>query len=170
MESSKADFLKPLSKLWIHNFGFNYRLVDKCNCRSRESVVTVVWIINWSTTWVYVSNYPCCPRDSQESCAAPQFESISSLVLRLLHGPTLTSIHNYWKNHSFDYVDLQCCISFCCTAKWLLYIYILCHILIHYALSQDTEYSSLCYAVGPCCLSIIYIYIHTHIHILICIC
>ena len=48
--SSKAYFLKPLSKLWIHNFGFNYRLVDKCNCRSRESVVTVVWIINWSTT------------------------------------------------------------------------------------------------------------------------
>ena len=48
--SSKADFLKPLSKLWIHNFGSNYRLVYKCNCRSRESAVTVVRIINWSTT------------------------------------------------------------------------------------------------------------------------
>ena len=24
----------------------------------------------------------------------------------LLCGPTLTSIHDYWKNHSFDYVDL----------------------------------------------------------------
>ena len=25
---------------------------------------------------------------------------------RLLYGPTLTSIHDYWKNHSFDSVDL----------------------------------------------------------------
>ena len=24
----------------------------------------------------------------------------------ILCGPTLTSIHNYWKNHSFDYMDL----------------------------------------------------------------
>ena len=24
----------------------------------------------------------------------------------LLYGPTLTSVHNYWKNHSFDYMDL----------------------------------------------------------------
>ena len=31
-----------------------------------------------------------------------QFESINSLVLRLLYGPTLTSIHDYWKNHSSD--------------------------------------------------------------------
>ena len=30
----------------------------------------------------------------------------SSLVLSLLYGPTLTSIHDYWKNHSFDYMDL----------------------------------------------------------------
>ena len=27
-------------------------------------------------------------------------------VLSFLYGPTLTSIHDYWKNHSFDYVDL----------------------------------------------------------------
>ena len=33
---------------------------------------------------------------------APQFEDINSLVLSLLYGPTLTSIHIYWKNHSFD--------------------------------------------------------------------
>ena len=32
-------------------------------------------------------------------------------------------------------------------------IYILFHILFHYGLSQDTEYSSLCYTVGHCCLS-----------------
>ena len=33
-------------------------------------------------------------------------KSINSLVLNLLYGPTLTSIHDYWKNHSFDYMDL----------------------------------------------------------------
>jgi len=36
-----------------------------------------------------------------ESSPTPQFKSISSLVLSLLYGPTLTSIHDYWKNHSF---------------------------------------------------------------------
>ena len=48
---------------------------------------------------------PCCPRDSQESSPAPQFESINSSVLSLLYGPTLTFIHDYWKNHSFDYME-----------------------------------------------------------------
>ena len=37
---------------------------------------------------------------------APQFKSINSSVLHLLCGPTLTSVHNYWKNHGFDYMDL----------------------------------------------------------------
>ena len=37
---------------------------------------------------------------------APQFESISSSAFNLLYGPTLTSIHDYWKNPSFHYMDL----------------------------------------------------------------
>ena len=32
----------------------------------------------------------------------PQFKSTSSLGFSLLYGPTLTSIHDHWKNHSFD--------------------------------------------------------------------
>ena len=32
----------------------------------------------------------------------PQFKSIISSVLSFLHSPTLTSLHDYWKNHSFD--------------------------------------------------------------------
>ena len=32
----------------------------------------------------------------------PQFESINSSVLNFLYGPTLTSIHGYRKNYSFD--------------------------------------------------------------------
>ena len=42
------------------------------------------------------------PRDSQESSPIPQFKSINSSAVSFLYGPTLTSIHDYWKNHSFD--------------------------------------------------------------------
>ena len=34
-----------------------------------------------------------------ESSPTPQFKSISSSALNLLYGPTLSSIHDYWKNH-----------------------------------------------------------------------
>ena len=47
-----------------------------------------------------------CPTNSQEFSLAPQFESIHSSVVSLLHGPTLISVHGYWENHSFDYMDL----------------------------------------------------------------
>jgi len=40
--------------------------------------------------------------DSQESSPTPQFKSINSLALSFLYSPTLTSAHDYWKNHSFD--------------------------------------------------------------------
>ena len=45
---------------------------------------------------------PCSPRDSQESSPIPQFKSINSLALSFLHSPTLTSIHDHWKNHGLD--------------------------------------------------------------------
>ena len=38
-----------------------------------------------------------------KSLPAPQFETINSLALSL-YGSTLTSIHDCWKNHSFDYM------------------------------------------------------------------
>ena len=61
---------------------------------------------------------PCSPRDSQESSATPQFKSINSSALSFLYGPTLTSIQDYWKNHSCDYTDLcqqsNVCFLICC--------------------------------------------------------
>ena len=67
----------------------------------------------------------------------------------------------YW-----SIADLQCC-SFLLYSNAIqlyththththiyIYIYILYHILLHYGLSQDVEYSTLCCTVGPCCLSI----------------
>ena len=59
------------------------------------------WIPLELTVWSL-----CSPRDSQETSLAPQFKSISSLALSLLYGPVLTSVHDYWKNHIFDYTDL----------------------------------------------------------------
>ena len=41
---------------------------------------------------------PCRPRDSQEFSPQPQLKSINSLALSFLYSPTLTSIHDYWKN------------------------------------------------------------------------
>ena len=45
---------------------------------------------------------PCSPRDSQESSLTPQFKNINSLALSFLYSPTLTSIHDCWKNHSLN--------------------------------------------------------------------
>ena len=52
--------------------------------------------LGW-TVW-----FPCSPRDSQESSPTPQFKSINSLAFSFLYSPTLTTIHDYWKNHSLD--------------------------------------------------------------------
>ena len=52
--------------------------------------------LGW-TGWIF-----CNPRGSQEPSPTPQFKIIYSSVLRFLYSPTLTSIHNHWKNHSLD--------------------------------------------------------------------
>ena len=41
-------------------------------------------------------------KNSQEPSPTPQFKSINCFFLSLLYGSTVTSIHDYWKNHSFD--------------------------------------------------------------------
>ena len=49
---------------------------------------------------------PFCPRDSKESSPTLHFKNINSSTLSFLCSPTLTSIHDYWTNHSFDCMDL----------------------------------------------------------------
>ena len=39
------------------------------------------------------------------SSPAPWFRGIDSSMLSLPYGPTLTSVHDYWQNHSFDYIE-----------------------------------------------------------------
>ena len=89
---------------------------------SSESVLPIRWRKYWSFSFsISPSNkysglisfrteplgwISCSPRDSQESSPTPQFKSINSSVLSFLHSPTLTSIHDHWKNHSPDQTDL----------------------------------------------------------------
>ena len=82
---------------------------------SNRSVLCIRWPEYWSFSFSISpsSEYsglisfgsPSSPRDSQESSPTPQFKSINSSVLSFLYSSTLTSIHDYWKNHSFDYMD-----------------------------------------------------------------
>ena len=69
-------------KYW--NFSFN---ISPSNAYS-GFISFRIWLV-WS---------PCSPRDSQESSPTPQFKIINSSALSFLYSPTLTSIHNYWKN------------------------------------------------------------------------
>ena len=73
---------------------------------SNESLLCIRWPDYWSLSFrISPSNEhpglvfrnelvgsPCSPRDSQESSPTPQFKSINSLALSLLHSPTFTSI------------------------------------------------------------------------------
>ena len=83
---------------------------------SNKSVLCIRWPKYWSFSFsIHPSNQYSglisfridqfdflTVQEIQASSPAPQFKSISSLVLSFLYGPTLTSIHDYWKNHSFD--------------------------------------------------------------------
>ena len=59
----------------------------------------------------------------------------------------------YW-----SMVGLQCCVSYCCTAEWLSYVLYIHSFSHSFPLWFITGYwySSLCYTVGLCCLSILY--------------
>ena len=60
------------------------------------------WIFRVDFLYDWLVGSPCSPRDSQESSPTLQFKSVNSSALSFLYSPTLTSIHDYWKNHSFD--------------------------------------------------------------------
>ena len=55
-------------------------------------------LISFRTDWLDL----LAVQRTQGSSPTPQFKNINSSALSFLHGPNLTSIHDYWKNHSFD--------------------------------------------------------------------
>ena len=65
---------------------------------SNEYSVLISFRIDW---------FDLLAGDSQDSSPTLQFKSINSSVLSFLYGSTLISIHDYWKNHWFDYGHLS---------------------------------------------------------------
>ena len=82
---------------------------------SSESVLRIRWPKYWSFSFsISPSNeysgpisfkmdgFDLLESKGQESSPTPQLKSISSSALSFLYSPTLTSIHDHWKNHSLD--------------------------------------------------------------------
>ena len=83
---------------------------------SSESTLHIMWPKYWSFSFsISPSNeHPglisfrmvwldlLVVQGTQESSPTPQFKSINFSALSFLYSPTLTSIHDYWKNHSLD--------------------------------------------------------------------
>ena len=74
---------------WPKYWGFSFSIIP-----SKEHPGLVSFRMDWLDLLAV--------QESQESSPTPQFKSINSSELSLLHSPTLASIHDYWKNHSLD--------------------------------------------------------------------
>ena len=96
-------------------------IIPRIRVFSNESVIHISWPKHWSFSFnISPSNeysglisfrmnwldLLAVQGTLRSSSPTPQFKSISSLALSFLYSPTLTSIHDYWKNHSFDKTDL----------------------------------------------------------------
>ena len=80
---------------------------------SNESVLHIRWPKYWSLSFsISPSNRVDFFRIDwfglavQECSQYHSSKASNSLVLSFIYSPTLTSIHDCWKNHSFDYIDL----------------------------------------------------------------
>ena len=83
---------------WV---GSSHQVAEVLEVQLQHQPFQWLFRVDFLYDWLVWS--PCSTRDSEESSPAPQFESINTSALTLLYCPTLTSIHDYWKNHSFDY-------------------------------------------------------------------
>ena len=90
---------------------------------SNESTLHMRWLKYWSFSFsispsredpgpisfrMGLVGSSCSPRNFQESSPTPQFKSINSSALSFLHSPTLTSIHDHWKNHLLGHKKNTC--------------------------------------------------------------
>ena len=108
----KDPTISPLSSLSPPTFNLSQHqsLFQLVSSSHQVTKVSEFQLQHQSFQWMFRIDFledwlvwsPCSPRDSQESSPKPQFKSINSLALGFLYSPILTSIHDYWKNHSLN--------------------------------------------------------------------
>ena len=60
------------------------------------------WFPLGLTGWISLQSKGLLQHNTTQESSPTQLESVNSLALSPLYGPTLTSMHDYWKNHSLD--------------------------------------------------------------------
>ena len=80
--SNESTLRMMLPKYWSFSF---------CIIPSNEHPGLISFRMDWLDLLAVQGTH------SQESSPTPQFKSINSSALRVLHSPTLTSIHDHWK-------------------------------------------------------------------------
>ena len=120
LELMSIELVMPSNDLVLcHPFFLLPSIFPSIRVFSNESALCIRWPNYWNVSFsISPSNefsglitfridwFDLAVQGTQESSPKPQFKSISSSALSLLYGPTLTSVHDYRKNHSFDYIDL----------------------------------------------------------------
>ena len=90
-------------------------IIPSIRVLSNESALPIRWSKYWRFSFSIsppneysglisfrIDKFDLAVQGTLKSLLQQQFKSINSSALSLLHGPTLTSIRDYWKNHSFD--------------------------------------------------------------------
>ena len=92
-QSLQASESFPMSQL----FAWSGQSIGVSSSASVLPMNTQGWSpLGW-TGWI-----PLQSKGLSRVFSIPHFNSINSSVLSFLHSPTLTSIHDHWKNHSLD--------------------------------------------------------------------
>ena len=104
VSSSVVPFISCLQSFPASGFFLRSQFFASCGQSIRASASAWVlpmntqdWSPLWWTGWISLQS-----KGLTETSPTLQFKNINSLVLSCLYIPTLTSINDYWKNHSFD--------------------------------------------------------------------
>ena len=87
---STQSAIHTLHMRWPKYWSFSFTIIP-----SKEHP-GLIFRMDWLDLLAVEGTHP------QESSPTLQFKSINSSVLSFLYSPTLTSIRDYWKNHSLD--------------------------------------------------------------------
>ena len=84
-------------------------IVPSIRVFSNESVLHIRWYWSFSVSPSHAEINSGLGLTGLISLQSRRFSRVlqhHNLKASFLHGPTLTSVHEYWKNHSFDYMDI----------------------------------------------------------------